>query len=294
MQLSRLIPTAAIAGLAVGLGVAMFPGDPQADTRTGPNFHPSAWELVFDFATVGGESAPQTVTVTNDGPGAETFAPLELVGTNRKDFKITADGCSGTTLTTGQHCDVAVAFSPTAPGTRVASVKFADNTPCADFIHLSGSGREPAPPPTATAHAASCEGPESQTVTTTTPGKTTTQTTTVTTTTPGKTTTVPAKTTTPSVNSPQSKTAIKLPPRCRSHRKFRIHLRPPAGKTFGEIVVRINGRRFSVVRGKQITSRINLTGLPRGRFTLKIRASLLPNGAYARVRHYVTCVPKKS
>lgn len=293
MQIKRLLPLAAVAGLAVGLGVAAFPGDPRAETRTGPQFTPSKWEVVFDFVSVGSQSPAQVVTITNGGGSREIFSAIALVGPNNRDFRLSADGCTGQTLLPGGHCEVSIVFAPTAKGTRVASLKFTDNTACANWIRLAGSGTEAEPAPTA--HASSCQGPESTTVTTTTPTKTTDTAQVKTTTVVRTVATQPSQVRPPAVNTKQATKVIRLPARkCHSRRKFRIHLVPPAGKTFEQITVKVNGRQFRVVRGKQITSRVDLSGLPRGRFTLRIRATLLPSGLYVRLRHYVTCVPKRS
>jgi hypothetical protein len=69
-----------------------------------------------------------------------------------------------------------------------------------------------------------------------------------------------------------------------------VHFRPPDGRTFKRVSVRVNGRSFRVIRGKQIAALVNLRGLPRGRFTLRVDATLKPSGHFVRRRHYVTCV----
>jgi hypothetical protein len=98
----------------------------------------------------------------------------------------------------------------------------------------------------------------------------------------------------PTVNSAQSKQAIRLPKNCSSRRRFTVHFKPPAGRTFKKVSVRINQRRFKVYRGHRISAFVTLKGLPRGRFTLLIDASLSPKGHYLRKRHYVTCVRNRS
>jgi hypothetical protein len=294
MRTNRLLPIAAVAGLAVGIGVAAFPGGGFADTRTGAQFTASEWQVVFGSTPVGSESAAHVVTITNTGQDGDALASAVVTGTNAKDFKIAADGCSGHTLRAGEHCDMSLVFAPTVSGTRVASIKFTDNTPCANWIHVAGGGSD-ATRSAPAAHAASCQGPDPTTVTTTTPTQTTTvsRTTTQTSTVTRTSTVATQQSERPQINTSGATKIIRLPARaCHSQRVFTVHLAPPAGKTFHELKVQVNGRSFRVVRGKQVTSKIDLGGLPRGRFTLRIRASLLPSGTYVRVRHYVTCVPK--
>ena len=304
MQIKKLAPVALLAGMGVAFAATAFPdGGSAASAR--PVFAPSTRHLVYGFVAVGNTSDPQTVTISNAGTGPEIFGTVAVVGTNPKDFSITSDGCGGHTIAPGEQCAVSAVFRPTATGTRIASIRLDDNTPCQNFIQLAGSAVAAT---RVAAHAASCSSVETETVTSTTATTVTTTGPTKTVTTGGQTKTVttggqtktvttsgPTKTVTtagppPKVNSAPSKRAIRLPKKCSSRRAFTVHFRPPAGHRFAKVSVRINGRAFKVIRGKRIAALVNLRGLPRGRFTLLIDATLLPHGHYVRTRHYVTCV----
>lgn len=81
--------------------------------------------------------------------------------------------------------------------------------------------------------------------------------------------------------------------RCRSRRNFRIRLRNPPGSTIVAAVVRVNGRRVKTVRGVRVTARVDLRGLPRGRYTVSITI-LLDDGRTIRgKRKYRTCGKKR-
>lgn len=80
---------------------------------------------------------------------------------------------------------------------------------------------------------------------------------------------------------------------CRSRRNFRIRLRNPPGSTIVAAVVRVNGRRVKTVRGVRVTARVDLRGLPRGRYTVSITI-LLDDGRTIRgKRKYRTCGKKR-
>jgi hypothetical protein len=75
--------------------------------------------LDFGSVAVGSTSAPQTVTVTNNGTVAASFqAPLgfTLRGADPKDFE--EQSSCGTSLAPHKSCTVAVTFKPTASGAR--------------------------------------------------------------------------------------------------------------------------------------------------------------------------------
>ncbi|HEX2084228.1 MAG TPA: hypothetical protein VHF89_00975 [Solirubrobacteraceae bacterium] len=80
---------------------------------------------------------------------------------------------------------------------------------------------------------------------------------------------------------------------CRSRRNFKIRLRNPPGTTIVAAVVRVNGRRVRTVRNVRVTARVDLRGLPRGRYTVSITI-LLDDGRTIRgKRKYRTCGKKR-
>jgi hypothetical protein len=83
---------------------------------------------------------------------------------------------------------------------------------------------------------------------------------------------------------------------CRSRRRFRIRLRTGRRKAERSAIVsalvRVNGRRVSVSREARRRSLVNLTNLPRGRFTVTIRLRLEDGGIVRETRRYRTCTKK--
>ena len=116
-------------------------------TGTGllPGFDASPGALEFGNVTVGKASDPQTVTVTNGGPGTLNVAAggVQITGAV---FTITADTCTGATLKPTGSCAVSVRFSPTAAGAANGSLTFIANDPGSPHvIALSGAGTTPTP-----------------------------------------------------------------------------------------------------------------------------------------------------
>ena len=88
---------------------------------------------------------------------------------------------------------------------------------------------------------------------------------------------------------------LRLPStkRCVSRRRFRIRLRTPRGAKLAKVTVRVNGKLVRTVRGKRITARVDLRGLPRGRFRVKIEVRTVDGRKVSATRRYRTCAPKR-
>jgi hypothetical protein len=88
---------------------------------------------------------------------------------------------------------------------------------------------------------------------------------------------------------------LRLPStrRCVSRRRFRIRLRTPRGAKLAKVTVRVNGKLVRTVRGKRITARVDLRGLPRGRFRVKIEVRTVDGRKVTATRRYRTCAPKR-
>ncbi len=113
-------------------------------------------------------------------------------------------------------------------------------------------------------------------------------------------TAVPTQTPTPPpppVDPPKLKTkqVLTFPStrRCVSRRKFRIRLRTPKGAKLAKVTVSLNGKLIRTVRGKRITAKVDLRGLPKGRFKVKIVVTTVDGRKVTGTRRYRTCVPKK-
>ncbi len=122
--------------------------------------------------------------------------------------------------------------------------------------------------------------------------------------TPAPTTQPPAATPVP-IATPAPKPAARKKPtlnavavlpstrRCVSRRKFRIRLRHPRGARVKSAVVRVNGKRVATRRGRRVTAPVNLRGLPKGRFAVRITVKLADGRTVNGTRRYRTCTARK-
>jgi parallel beta helix pectate lyase-like protein len=79
---------------------------------------------------------------------------------------------------------------------------------------------------------------------------------------------------------------------CKSKRAFRIRIRVPKGKKALSAVVRVNGKKVKVVRGKRLRAPVRLRGLPKGQFKVRITIRLANGKRISGTRTYHTCIPK--
>ena len=86
-----------------------------------------------------------------------------------------------------------------------------------------------------------------------------------------------------------------LPPtrRCVSRRSFSIHVRAPRGVRLTSATVFVDKRRVAVRRGKRLTAPVNLKGLPKGRYSVRIVLVLAGGRKVSGTRRYRTCTPKR-
>lgn len=135
----RLFATALVVGavwIACGGGGGGGSSTPPV-TAPGASLQPTT--LTFAQQNVGSISASQTVTLTNVGTAALGISGIVLGGTNSADFAQTSS-CSST-LPAGSNCALTVTFTPTAPGTRTASISVSDNaTGSPQTVTLTGTG----------------------------------------------------------------------------------------------------------------------------------------------------------
>ena len=76
---------------------------------------------------VGQTSTAKTVTLTNGGTGAVTIQNISIGGTNAAEFAQT--NTCGNSLSAGDACTVSITFTPTAAGSRSASLSITDDAP---------------------------------------------------------------------------------------------------------------------------------------------------------------------
>jgi hypothetical protein len=80
---------------------------------------------------------------------------------------------------------------------------------------------------------------------------------------------------------------------CVSRRSFRIRLRNPAKSPISAAVVSVNNKHVTTRRGKRITAPVDLRGLPRGTFTVKIGLILRDARTITGKRVYHTCTARR-
>jgi uncharacterized protein (TIGR03437 family) len=132
VQISGLSRVAAIAA-GNNFSLALLPGGSPALTAA-----PAS--LSFGTITPGSASAPQTITISNDGTAPVAINNVIVTGVNPGDFSISGT-CSGASLAQAQTCIIKVTFTPAAPGSRSAAVILtATATGSPILVMLSGTG----------------------------------------------------------------------------------------------------------------------------------------------------------
>jgi hypothetical protein len=117
-------------------------GSPQPPTlflRGTPTVSLSPTSLTFSSQHVGTSSKAQTVTLSNRGNATLSITSLAVNGTNRSNFAET--NTCGRSVAPFSHCTIRVTFTPSAGGSRKASVSISDNARGSpQTVGLSGTG----------------------------------------------------------------------------------------------------------------------------------------------------------
>jgi hypothetical protein len=127
--------------LAAAWQVACGGGSGRIDTAlaAAPAASIAPGSLAFGNQTINTTSAAQTVTLTNTGNAALSIAGITVTGTNASDF--TQTNTCGSSVAASANCTIAVMFTPSGTGTRVASLSIADNASGSpQTVPLSGAG----------------------------------------------------------------------------------------------------------------------------------------------------------
>jgi hypothetical protein len=93
------------------------------------------------------------------------------------------------------------------------------------------------------------------------------------------------------------KEVVSLPnaKKCLSVRRFAIHIRNPRYDPFKTVKVTLRGRKVNVaLHGQLYVAEINLKGLPRGAFTVRVQGTTFRGNHLSGSRTYHTCVKKAS
>jgi hypothetical protein len=126
-------------------------GSPHTLALTGTGTAPAVGlnpsSLTFAGRTVGTTSASQSSTLTNSGTAPLTISAIVMAGTNPGDFaQVNNCPLSPATLGVGASCSIQVTFTPTATGSRSASVSVTDDaTGSPHSLGVSGTGLATAP-----------------------------------------------------------------------------------------------------------------------------------------------------
>jgi hypothetical protein len=89
--------------------------------------------------------------------------------------------------------------------------------------------------------------------------------------------------------------AVGLPSakRCVSGRHFVIHLRKVHGEKVVSASVFVKGRRVKTIKGSRISAPIDLRGLPKGKFVVRIVVTTVTGKRFAGRRTYHTCAKRR-
>jgi hypothetical protein len=242
----------------------------------GAEFCAAPSSLSFAAQTVNtGPSAPQTVTVTNNGTAPLHISDVGLAGADPSQFALANNTCSGAEVSPGGGtCTVAVTFSPTSTGPQSAILRFAhDATARPTDVTLAGtgtaadSGAGTAPTPTPSAPLNPMTGSPAPS---------------------GATAPAPA----PPPATRDLATVLGLPSakKCLSHRSLTIHVHAPVGERLKSFSVTLNRRR---VPTKGTASLVSLKRLPKGAFTVQITEHTTTGETIRAQRTFHTCAAKR-
>jgi hypothetical protein len=99
----------------------------------------SATSLSFGSENVSSTSTAENVTLTNNGASTLTINNMSITGTNSGDFAET-NNC-GSYVLSGNQCTIIVTFTPSAVGSRTASVTITDTgSGSPQTVNLNGTG----------------------------------------------------------------------------------------------------------------------------------------------------------
>jgi uncharacterized protein (TIGR03382 family) len=120
--------------------LAAFIGNPTVTAAPAASVSPAS--LSFAATTVGQSASALSTTLSNTGNAALTVGTISVSGTAASDYSVSGGTCAnGTSLAAGASCTVQVGFTPSASGTRSASLVIAHNaTGGSSTVALAGTG----------------------------------------------------------------------------------------------------------------------------------------------------------
>jgi hypothetical protein len=137
----------AVAGAAMLVLLWAGCGGGGGSVSTGPPPAPavaiSPTSLTFSSENQGTTSPVQSVTLSNSGNAALSITGISVGGASSGDFQQTNSCGSG--IAAGGNCSIGVTFTPTATGSRSATLSIGDNTAGSpQLVSLAGTGAPPA------------------------------------------------------------------------------------------------------------------------------------------------------
>ncbi len=82
--------------------------------------------------------------------------------------------------------------------------------------------------------------------------------------------------------------------RCASRRSFKIRLRTRRADPLVRAAVYVNGRRVRTLKGRRLRAGVDLRGLPKGTFRVKVQGVTRRHRHVRDLRTYHTCVPRRA
>ena len=127
---------------ALGGVINAFVAKIASDFVAAPAISLSPASLTFPPQNVGTSAFAPAMTITNTGTANLIISTVAVTGgPNAGDFGKSVDGCTGTTVLPGNNCMVQVSFTPSAAGSRSASLSFTDNVAGSpQNVPLTGTG----------------------------------------------------------------------------------------------------------------------------------------------------------
>jgi len=86
--------------------------------------------------------------------------------------------------------------------------------------------------------------------------------------------------------------ALPSSKKCLSKRSFPIRISAPRGVTIKDALVFVNGKKVDTVSGERLKAPVNLKGLPKGRYTVRIVVNSTSGRQIVSTRKYRTCAKK--
>jgi Ca2+-binding RTX toxin-like protein len=105
----------------------------------------------------------------------------------------------------------------------------------------------------------------------------------------------PVATATPTPPLPKAATLVTIPStkRCVSRRRLRLRVKKALVGSVRSVEVFVNGKRKTRVTGRRVGLPVDLRGLPRGTFRVRLKITLADGRVVSDTRKYRTCRPKR-